>query len=572
MTDYLTPDGYWTIMADPDHGERVNIDRRRLVRALGGAGLLGIAGCSGDGDDGTPTETPTPTETDDGTGTPGGGTDTPGGGTDTPDEILGGDYEPPAESEWPPRVEPSDGGIGPDPPGDATILYDGDTATLEDWEHSGVSPLGGEDGAPAEWYDRDGYFETNVGTGDLRPSGEGDDGKRIGDCHLHLEWRVPEDLEEDVATPVGNSGIFMMQRYEIAINNNNDNDTQADKTAGAYYASDPALSLPIRPVGEWQEFDILWRAPRFDEENNLLRHPMLTMFFNGVCVNAHVDVLGPNWGPDGARPFDHDPHGHQTDENGDFVEEEPFYIQEHNSDDSRLHWRNVWYRDLPERPVPDDAEGTPLNDTDSKADTYDTSQGEPGVQPEMIDAGGPGTTGTPPEDAEMLFDSLALEPGGGGWESEDAHGDSQLHLEWKVPEDVDAMGPFRGNSGAVMMGNYEISILDTADNPVEADQWAGAYTHGEPPHHDAVRDRGEWNHLDIVWQGPDFEDGTIFNGGAQVTALLNGVAVQTRLRIAGPNTDGEVSDYAPHDRERPLSLAEPDSETRFRNGWIRSLL
>jgi len=572
-----------------DPVNEITVGRRRIIRALGGAGVLGIAGCSGDGtdddpgtDDGTETDTPdggtdtpgeetdTPDEgtdtPDDGTDTPDGGTDTPDGGTDTPDGgtdtpdggVPGEDYEPPAESEWPPRVEPSAGGIGPDPPGDATILWDGDTATLDDWEHSGASPFGGEDGAPAEWYERDGYFETNPSTGDIRPKAE------MGDCHLHLEWRVPEDLAEpdNVDIPLGNSGVFMMERYEIAIRNHPlEEQNPDDKTAGSYYASDPALSLPIREQGEWQEFDIFWRAPVFDENNEVRRLPMLTNFMNGVCLNAHVDVLGPNWVNDGHLPFDDGTHGHNTDENGDFVEEAPFYLQDHHSEDSILHWRNVWYRELPERPVEVENPG--------QARTYDTSQGE--GRPDIIDAGGPGTTGEPPEDAETLFDSLTLDPGS-GWESEASYGDSQVHLEWQVPEDVDAMGPFRGNSGVLMMGNYEIRILDTADNPVEADEWAGAYTHGAAPHHDAVRGRGEWQHLDIVWQGPRFENGAILDRPAQVTALLNGVAVQTRLRVEGRNDGEAVENYAPHDPERPLSLAAPDSETRFRNGWIRSLV
>ena len=530
-------------MTGSDEDDGISLGRRNVIRAVGGIGAAGIAGCSGDGDGGTSTPS------DDGGGN---GTTT---STDTGTPVPGADYEAPAESEWPPRVEPSNGGISPDPPGDATILYDGEEHTLDGWVHSGVSPFGGEEGAPAEWYERDGYFETNPGTGDLRPE------EKLGDCHLHLEWRVPEDLTEpdNVDVPLGNSGIFMMERYELAIHNHPlEEQNPDDKTAGSYYASEPALSLPIREQGEWQEFDIFWRAPVFDENNELVRHPMLTNFMNGVCVNAHLDVLGPNWVSEGHRDFDDPTHGHNTDENGDFVEEEHFYIQDHQTDDSILHWRNIWYRDLPERPVPDDASGEP--------DTYDTSQGE--TRPGIIDAGGPGTTGEPPEDAEMLFENLTLEPGGGGYESENAYGDTQLHLEWRVPEGVEAMGPFRGNSGVVMMGNYEISILDTADNPVGGDQWAGAYTHQAPPHHDAVRSQGEWNHLDLVWQGPVFDGGKL----AQVTALLNGVAVQTRLKAEGPNTGDGIGQYRQHDRERPLTLAEPDSTVEFRNGWIRSLL
>ncbi|MCU4926097.1 DUF1080 domain-containing protein [Halobacteria archaeon AArc-dxtr1] len=455
------------------------------------------------------------------------------------------EYQPPPEEEWPDRVEPSEDGLGAEPPEDATVLWDGDQATLDDWEHSDWSPSGEQPtGADPVWIEEDGYFETVPDSGDLRPEIDGV-GEEIGDCHLHLEWRLPEDVED-----TGNSGVFMMERYEIQILD--DGDWNPDQLAGSYYLADDPHVLPLRPRGEWNEFDIFWRTPEFDD-GEVVRYPQLTVFFNGVPTKYHFDVPGPNWG--GINDFDDEEFGHPMTDDGEFADEWPFFLQEHGD---VVQFRNIWYRDLPERPVEIDEPGD--------LPTYDTSAGE--GEPERIDAGGPGTTGEPPEDADVLIDdALTLSSGDGDWESDDEYGDCQLHLEYRIPEDADGEGPWRGDSGVLMVGNYEINIVDTHDNPVEADQWAGAYTHQAPPHHDATREPGEWQQLDILWQSPRFEDGELASP-AQVTALLNGVAVQTRLEVAGPNNGLAVREYAPRG-ERPLRIRESSDDVEIQNTWVR---
>jgi len=107
-------------------------------------------------------------------------------------------------------------------------------------------------------------------------------------------------------------------------------------------------------------------------------------------------------------------------------------------------------------------------------------------------------------------------------------------------------------------------------NGVDADEWAGAYTDQASPHHDAVRRPGEWQQLDIVWQGPQFKEGEL-EQEAQTTVFLNGVAVQTRLQVAGRNGDGSLDEYKTHASELPLRLKEENSQVQFRNTWARPL-
>ncbi|WP_225335347.1 family 16 glycoside hydrolase [Halomicrobium urmianum] len=471
-------------------------------------------------------------------------------------------YQPPPEEEQPDRVEPAADGLSGDPPGDATVLWDGDDATLDGWEQL--------DGSEAQWNETADYFEVDPSDpdveGNVRPKED------LGDVHLHLEWRVPEEVAgEAEGQGPGNSGLFMMETYEFQILQSHDNPTYPSGYAGSFYkyqegGGSAPLAMPIRPPGEWNSYDLIWRRPRFDDDGNVVRLPQATLLFNGVVVQQHLNIPGPVW-YDTLYPFDHEDFGHPRDENGNFLTEAPFHLQNHGNDYDVVQYRNVWYRDLPERPVTESEHPDNVPEYSTSGGPYYLPNGDQ-YQPQQISPGGSGTTGTPPGDADVLLDdSITIQPGDGDWVSDSKYGDAQVHVEYRIPEDVEGEGPLRGNSGVLMMGNYEIQILDTWENPVEADEWAGAYTHQNGPHHDAVREPGEWQQLDLVWQAPRFSGGEL-EKPAQVTAFLNGVAVQTRLVVDGPNKGFTVNPYSEHGK-MPLRLREEGSEIDFRNAWIR---
>src|SRR5205814_1624544 len=151
-------------------------------------------------------------------------------------------------------------------PSDATYLFDG----------RDVSGWKGKDGGPAQWKVENGYLEVTPGTGDIWSREE------FGDCQLHVEWAAPAMVAGD-SQGRGNSGVFMMGRYEIQVLDCYDNPTYADGTAAAIYGEHPPLVNPSRRPGEWQTYDIVWTAPRFDG-GRLVSPAFATIFYNGVLV------------------------------------------------------------------------------------------------------------------------------------------------------------------------------------------------------------------------------------------------------------------------------------------------
>ncbi len=204
--------------------------------------------------------------------------------------------------------------------------------------------------------------------------------------------------------------------------------------------------------------------------------------------------------------------------------------------------------------------------------------------------------GDPPSDAVVLFDGKDLskwqvngkEPGwkvedgamvvppggtpnGGTIASKDEFGDCQIHVEWSAPNPPKGRDQGRGNSGVLIMGRYEIQVLDSFDNVTYADGQASAVYGQHPPMANASRKPGEWQTYDITFTAPRFKaDGTV-ETPAYVTALHNGVLVQDHVELLGPMTYRAVARYTPHGPRGPLAFQDHGNPVRYRNIWVREI-
>ena len=208
----------------------------------------------------------------------------------------------------------------------------------------------------------------------------------------------------------------------------------------------------------------------------------------------------------------------------------------------------------------------------------------------------PDRPGKPPSDAIVLFDGTDLSqwvqsgrggktldpawkvengymeivPRTGGHKTKAAFGDVQLHVEWSAPAEPRAASQGRGNSGVLIMGLYEIQILDSYDNISYADGQAGAIYGQYPPLVNASRPPGAWQSYDIVFEAPRF-DGDQLQRPAYVTVFHNGVLLHHRKEMMGPMRHKRPSEYAPHATKLPLLLQAHGNPVRFRNIWARPL-
>ncbi len=200
------------------------------------------------------------------------------------------------------------------PPSDATVLFDG----------KDLSPWVSMDGSPTKWITRDGYMECVKGSGYIRTL------QNFGDCQLHLEWATPVPAEGK-GQGRGNSGVFLgLTRYEIQVLDSYQSVTYADGGAGSIYGQYPPLVNACRPPGQWQTYDILYTAPRFDAEGKLLSPARLTVFQNGVLIQNNVELTGPTDWLDRA-PYRAHP------------EKQPISLQDHGNP---VRFRNIWVREL----------------------------------------------------------------------------------------------------------------------------------------------------------------------------------------------------------------------------------
>jgi hypothetical protein len=219
----------------------------------------------------------------------------------------------------PPEVRPESTTVAIPPPRDAIILFDGNE--LGAWQ----TP----EGRPAAWKVENGVLEVSPGAGPIQTR------QSFGDIQLHVEWASP-------APPVGkgqdrgNSGIFLMGRFELQVLDSYNARTYADGQAGAIYGQYPPLFNASRPPGEWQIYEIAFRHPRFDAKGNLEEPARITVIHNGILIQNNEEPWGQtNWLE--AAPY----------EPG--ITQGPIQLQDHGHP---VRFRNIWLRKLPTRSAP----------------------------------------------------------------------------------------------------------------------------------------------------------------------------------------------------------------------------
>lgn len=208
-------------------------------------------------------------------------------------------------------VEP--GKTSQDAPADATILFNG--TDFSAWK--------GKGGKQVEWTLADGAMTVKGGTGEITSK------QGFGDCQLHIEWRTPVVVKGE-GQGRGNSGIFLMGKYELQVLDSYNNKTYSNGQAGSIYKQLVPLVNASKAPGEWQTYDIVFTAPRFAADGRLQSQARITVIHNGVLVQNNQAIWG---GTEYIGIAEYKPHSMK----------EPLVLQDHGD---AVSFRNIWIREL----------------------------------------------------------------------------------------------------------------------------------------------------------------------------------------------------------------------------------
>jgi hypothetical protein len=201
-----------------------------------------------------------------------------------------------------------------DAPADALVLFDG--KNFDQWESA--------QGGAVKWAVNDGAMTVVAGAKEIKTK------KEFGDFQLHVEWRAPAEVNPaQTGQGRGNSGIFLQGVYEVQVLDNFNNKTYANGQASSIYKQHIPLVNVCRKPGEWQTYDIIFTAARFNAEGRVIHPAYVTVIHNGVLTQNHIAI----WGPTEYIGFPvYKP-----------MEKGPIVLQDHGNP---VSFRNIWIREL----------------------------------------------------------------------------------------------------------------------------------------------------------------------------------------------------------------------------------
>lgn len=206
-----------------------------------------------------------------------------------------------------------------EPPSDAIILFDG--TDFSNWLPTRTEEV--------EWTlnSEEGSMTVTPRTGNIFTRDS------FGSIQLYLEWRTPDVIVGE-GQGRGNSGVFLQRRYEVQVLDSYQNETYVNGMAGSIYKQFVPLVNAARPPGEWQNYNIIFEAPEFDESGEVITPAYLTVFWNGVLIHHRAEVEGPTRYIGLPEYVAHGEDGIMLQDHGDLVS-----------------FRNIWVRKLDESPV-----------------------------------------------------------------------------------------------------------------------------------------------------------------------------------------------------------------------------
>jgi hypothetical protein len=214
------------------------------------------------------------------------------------------------------------GKLNSDPPSDAIVLFDG--KNLNQWVNV-------KDSTAAKWTVADNILTVSKTSGNIQTK------QSFTDYQLHIEWRIPENITgTDQAR--GNSGVFLASTgpgddgYELQVLDNYNNSTYVNGQAGSIYKQGIPLANANRKPGEWQSYDVIWTAPRFNEDGTVKTPAHATVLFNGVLVQNNFELQGLTLYT--GKPY-YKKHGPC-----------PIKLQAHGDKSEPISYRNIWVRPL----------------------------------------------------------------------------------------------------------------------------------------------------------------------------------------------------------------------------------
>ena len=200
-----------------------------------------------------------------------------------------------------------------DAPSDAIVLFDGKDA----------SSWSAEEGGPVKWKIADNAMTVVGSSGDIHTK------QGFGDCQLHVEFREPSEVKGE-GQGRGNSGIFLMGKYELQVLDCYNNKTYVNGQTASIYKELVPLANACRPPGEWQTYDIIFTAPLFNEDSSVKSQARITVIHNGVLVQNNASIWGSTAYIGIAKYEKHGPR-------------ESLVLQDHGD---RVSYRNIWIRPL----------------------------------------------------------------------------------------------------------------------------------------------------------------------------------------------------------------------------------